>query len=932
MSSGKVKCTCGWSWNKSDSSKKDMYICHECGRDNSNNMQNGGWLDNYADGGTMQEHQENYNDYKVSAPKGMVGDGFSNVGRNYSPAWGGQFQMGGSIPGAVGFSYARTNDPAPSNGPYAKKTKASAQEGINIVPIKGRSHYSPLSNSIYLDETNGPSVKGHELYHYQQHQEGRDFIPEKWNWGPYLPPSQPQTPYTEEAASLGYNRRRLEAEGILQDMYKYMPDLQFMPKEVVEEGFNLSSGIHMQGIEDNMYDNPYTLEGEARLTETPEGRQQLEERGIGVRQFQNGGWLNKYDVAQTGMRILNEGDDFMKNNSRGKFNKAGKDLDQIIANNKERQKNRVVDIRQSPKKAVNDKIAASKKLHTTDLDKLNVRNKTQAEIDAEEAAYNKSVAEQRKATREKSDANVLNDWSEFFDSDNHTRQNWEDSTAGLESKFRVSDEPNFFDDYLNPFSMIGGMAADLGASPNQAKQTDSYLPYVTAIGTPLLTGALEGIGAKSNKEFVNNLINPANIVPGYKSAEKYLAPKIKKTLAKGALPILEGAKNLETLGREAVRGINDAVIYPIKYRKQIADVKKLHGELASQLGQDEGVKRLSGVLGIDPTNLDYPSLTTFPRIGSHYSPRLNNINMDFRQLNKFKNSPELMLSANTVHGHEVGHWMQREADRFSPKYKEALSNYNNSNNKSIFFEPLPTSNPTVIDRFAQQLYGYDRGTNMIDISDALSNQVDVNTLYDNAKYFTHQGTEALPHLREMRQNMLNKGYIKNIYDPISEETINKFISENPIDRISSFTKPGSKQTKGLETIFRNLPSVVGAGAVGTGAAYQMQNQQGAPQYEEGGVIKDDLGQWAHPGEITEINSNDITMEGVPYDVLGISDTGDTKLMKPGKKYKFKGKKVTEFPMAKNGLRQEQKGLVNLDNLTNFTNYNTKQPGGWLDQY
>jgi len=101
---------------------------------------------------------------------------------------------------------------------------------------------------------------------------------------------------------------------------------------------------------------------------------------------------------------------------------------------------------------------------------------------------------------------------------------------------------------------------------------------------------------------------------------------------------------------------------------------------------------------------------------------------------------------------------------------------------------------------------------------------------------------------------------------------------------------------------------------------------------DGSIIKDDRGQWDHPGEITEINSNDITMEGVPYDVLGISDTGDTKLMKPGKKYKFKGKKVTEYPMAQNGLRQEQKGLQNLDNLTNFTNYNTKQPGGWLDQY
>ena len=97
------------------------------------------------------------------------------------------------------------------------------------------------------------------------------------------------------------------------------------------------------------------------------------------------------------------------------------------------------------------------------------------------------------------------------------------------------------------------------------------------------------------------------------------------------------------------------------------------------------------------------------------------------------------------------------------------------------------------------------------------------------------------------------------------------------------------------------------------------------------IIKDDRGQWDHPGEITEIGSNEITMEGVPYDVLGVSDTGDTKLMKPGKNYKFKGKKVTEYPMAKNGVnQQDQKTLQQLDQLTNFTNYNTKQPGGWLD--
>lgn len=70
--------------------------------------------------------------------------------------------------------------------------------------------------------------------------------------------------------------------------------------------------------------------------------------------------------------------------------------------------------------------------------------------------------------------------------------------------------------------------------------------------------------------------------------------------------------------------------------------------------------------------------------------------------------------------------------------------------------------------------------------------------------------------------------------------------------------------------------------------------------KNGSVIKDDRGQWAHPGEVTEINSNDITMQGVDYPVLGVSDTGDTQMMYPDQDYKFDGEKVTEYPMAQNG--------------------------------
>jgi hypothetical protein len=70
--------------------------------------------------------------------------------------------------------------------------------------------------------------------------------------------------------------------------------------------------------------------------------------------------------------------------------------------------------------------------------------------------------------------------------------------------------------------------------------------------------------------------------------------------------------------------------------------------------------------------------------------------------------------------------------------------------------------------------------------------------------------------------------------------------------------------------------------------------------QNGSVIKDDMGQWAHPGEITEIGSNNITMQGVDYPVLGISDTGDTQMMYPNQDYKFDGEKVTEYPMMQDG--------------------------------
>jgi len=120
-----------------------------------------------------------------------------------------------------------------------------------------------------------------------------------------------------------------------------------------------------------------------------------------------------------------------------------------------------------------------------------------------------------------------------------------------------------------------------------------------------------------------------------------------------------------------------------------------------------------------------------------------------------------------------------------------------------------------------------------------------------------------------------------------------------------------------------VPAAIGAGAL--------------QQKKQGGVVKDNMGYWNPDnwGKVVEIDSPNITMQGVNQDLIGISDEGDVQYMEPGKDYKFKGKKVKEYPVAKYGVnQQDEKTAQHLDQLTNFTNYNKPKAksGGWLDKY
>ena len=115
------------------------------------------------------------------------------------------------------------------------------------------------------------------------------------------------------------------------------------------------------------------------------------------------------------------------------------------------------------------------------------------------------------------------------------------------------------------------------------------------------------------------------------------------------------------------------------------------------------------------------------------------------------------------------------------------------------------------------------------------------------------------------------------------------------------------------------------------------NHRSKDRIVDGLVFTDPRGQWAHPGQITEIpgtsSGTSITMNGVNYPVQGIDDTGYSQMMYPGMDYQFPGNYVTEYPMARYG---GDPSLNNIEGHYPFGGQNTKTHthmanGGWLDK-
>lgn len=560
--------------------------------------------------------------------------------------------------------------------------------------------------------------------------------------------------------------------------------------------------------------------------------------------------------------------------------------------------------RQPETTVAKDKTATKKVFSERKFDP-NAKNKTDEEI-----------AKERELIRNKADANILNQYSsEVLNPDNWTRQNLAEATAGLESKFRVSDEPNFFDDYLNPLNMIGGMASNLGASPLQAQQADSNIPYLTAIGTPLTVGALSGLGAQNTKQFVNNLTNPlagvkkdlsvykkyitnqANIYKdlltnkdtklrletpfdskskiyneietGYKNLNESLQQKLED------LNTEEGFKRLVNQEKEYLKdlwSVSEYIPEDIINKQALDNAKSRISEL--EYIQAFGNKNKNFIYEVKPSDVDNigilkPHISVaqskygVPGYNAYYSPPKQPELFDI--IGKQELPGELALGRSftekPVAYHEINHALQRdrvlnidnELRKITPNYKKDLS-FDQINDYNYF----------------------KKGSG---------------------------GLEPSSFLAELRAKMQEDGFIKNTYDEVTPELIEKAkrfydkdkrhkiipgrygFSRVTDTRLLDFMRPTSDNYKIISDAMNKLPVVIPAIM-----ATQLESKQ------QGGVIQNNLGQWLFPGEVTQINSPNITMEGVPYPVLGIADTGEEKMMMPNQEYYFEGaNSVTEYP-------------------------------------
>ena len=171
----------------------------------------------------------------------------------------------------------------------------------------------------------------------------------------------------------------------------------------------------------------------------------------------------------------------------------------------------------------------------------------------------------------------------------------------------------------------------------------------------------------------------------------------------------------------------------------------------------------------------------------------------------------------------------------------------------------------------------------------------------------------------------------NIDQLVESLKLNRYVDDDIYHVATQFKRKFGDDYKKHLKDFLNKAWMTVPAVIGLDAASETDKKK------DGGIVKGDQDGYRNPdnrGKVVEIQGSVMGTDGYDDTLYVVPDVGEPRVVYANTgNHEFPGAtKFTEYPMAKNGLRQEQKGLVNLDQLTNFTNYNKPQPGGWLNKY
>jgi hypothetical protein len=761
------------------------------------------WLDKYEQGGLVLKKKtkdnfgkkNNPNDVQASVGPDFVGLGYNVKGRKYSPAWGGSFAaMGASIPGTVGFTYARTQNPAPANGKYTKKTLASAQKGATLDP--------ELFN---IDTTAAQDATRNVVPRKMTAVEKKDAIASANAARKRSQEKRDQI--IAERTAKRQTKGDLNAPGTWNTAEK----LRMFPNDIGGLGEIYDDYINPARTVGSIAD----MLGESIASRDAGGAAVALGLSAGL------GALGMNPLG-TALKYKNLGSNYIKN-----LQQQGVNVQTASMMGNPFRRTAAREFEEITPQA------------STQVNRVQQFAPYEPPTDAELLAMNQAEADRYFRRPAQSQQPAIDPDSFDWTVDPSLRR------AG--GQRGISQEQ--IDSYIDNIVVSDSQAR----SAAQAAQNDMRSQ---AASSPSGNNVIHRNNPRMTEDMLSRRQNALR-TSGFTDAE----------IAADEAAIRRGEPlRTPTQIRGGVQGTFDLS----RSRPQVPMKEWNPKEFRIGEGNEEGIIKMEHpeghIIKQDVTRGAGADAMTY---------------RNYEVSDKTKGSNYIKVETS-----------QDPGDPFTDVNDISFFNRDpasSSKQMNIVFSHLPTKAriaPINTSIHSQPLLN----ARMAKLSSGQPGRIEIKPEYMGAlNKITREQSGGPIHW----YNEVIEQYPKLVK---SNKTINEYTGANlqePFIRYQGNKIPFEEfNTPEMKRLFENPQTYYDA----LNATDVMVNKyKTIKNWKNGGHFIDPMGQWAYPGEITTIPSNDITMRGVNYDVIGISNTGDKKLMKPGKNYKFDGDYVTEYP-------------------------------------